>query len=318
MSSSLDIIIVNWNAGQQLRQCLDSIVSIKDDGFKIIRVVVVDNASTDGSVEGLDDQKLPLTIIRNKENYGFAKGCNMGAWGSKADYLLFLNPDIRLYQNSLGKALVFMEQTKSLHIGIVGIQLVGENGGISRSCARFPSLYRFLSKMLGLDRLFPFFFAGHFMTKSDHSTSREVDQVMAAFFLVRRPLFEIMRGFDEQFFVYFEDVDFSLRAKQAGWKTFYLTDVRAYHRGQGISEQVKAKRLFYSLKSRILYGYKHFNWWSATALMLATLVLEPLTRLVLGALRSAPKEMRETIDGYFLLWTSLPRLLKPAYWRNST
>src|SRR4030066_818788 len=128
MAISLDIIIVAWNAGHHARQCLESIVKVKQEGFNINRVVVVDNASSDGSVDGLEDLKLPLIIIRNKINHGFGIACNQGANGSKGNYLLFLNPDTRLYRNSLIKPLNFMEETNSQHIGIVGIQLVDENG----------------------------------------------------------------------------------------------------------------------------------------------------------------------------------------------
>ena len=310
MKNSLDIIIVNWNAGQQLRQCLDSIVSIKQDGFKISRVVVVDNASTDGSVNGLDDLRLPLTIIRNKMNFGFAKGCNMGAWGSRAEYLLFLNPDTFLYETSLSTAIIFMESEDKKNVGIVGIRLVDEHCEFLPSCARYPTPARFFSKMFGLDRLFPSFFPRHFMSEWDHKKSRVVDQVMGAFFLVRRQLFEMLCGFDEQFFVYFEDVDFSLRAKQAGWTSYYLAESKAYHRGQGSSDQVKGTRLFYNLRSRILFGYKHFDGPSAIVLALGTILIEPLNRVVLGAIHLSGREMRETIEGYLLLWSEVPKFLR--------
>jgi len=106
----VDIIIVNWNAGKQLHYCLESIVATQKYGFKIDRVVVVDNASQDGSVEGLDKVELPLTIIRNTQNLGFAAACNQGARESTAEYVLFLNPDTRLYSNSLIKPLAFMQK----------------------------------------------------------------------------------------------------------------------------------------------------------------------------------------------------------------
>jgi len=310
MTPSLDIIIVNWNSGKLLRDCLQSINNSADnDSFTLNRIVVMDNASCDGSAEELDDISLPLTIIRNAENRGFAAACNQGAKDSKSDYLLFLNPDTRLFEDSLIKPLVFMEQPENHKIGIVGIQLIDETGRVARTCARFPTPAMFFSKMFGLDRLSPQYFPSHFMNEWDHGETREVDQVMGAFFMIRRQLFETLSGFDERFFVYFEEVDFSYRANNAGWKDVYLADARAYHKGCGTSEQVKATRRFYSLRSRILYGYKHFNWWSATALMLGTLILEPFARLAFAAFNKSFPQVEDTLRGYAMLWRAMPRLL---------
>ncbi|WP_081328663.1 glycosyltransferase family 2 protein [Neomoorella thermoacetica] len=358
MRASVDIIIVNWNAGQQLRECLESILAVDTRGININNVLVIDNASSDGSFDALEDLILPsrnennrgftfackqgdnnnrvivtdntleeaatkrtkrsedvvlsLTLIRNNINRGFAAACNQGAAESKADYLLFLNPDTRLFENSLTVPVAFMERPENQHIGIVGIQLVDDYGQISRTCARFPQPGHFFSKMLGLDRLFPRVFPSHFMNEWDHSDSRMVDQVMGAFFLVRRHLFEMLNGFDERFFVYFEEVDFSLRARQLGWSSFYLAEAQAYHKGGGTSKQIKAKRLFYSLRSRILYGYKHFSWTAATLLMLGTLVLEPIARVVLGIAHRSGSEIVETFRAYRMLWSSMPEWMKVA------
>lgn len=311
MIPSMDIIIVNWNSGELLRDCLESINNAaKQDTFKLNRVVVVDNASWDGSADKIEDLRLPLSLIRNTKNRGFAAACNQGTKKSKADYLLFLNPDTYLNKEALVKPLMFMENVFHQRIGILGIQLLDNNGGIARTCARFPTPGRFFSKMLGLDRLFPYAIPSHFMSEWDHRESREVDHVMGAFFLVRRFVFEELGGFDEQFFVYLEDLDFSFRARQAGWRSFYLTEVTARHKAGGTSEKVKARRLFYSLQSRIFYGYKHFGWWSATSLMLGTLLIEPLARFTLSAFRRSNGEIHETIKGYSILWTKLPALLK--------
>jgi N-acetylglucosaminyl-diphospho-decaprenol L-rhamnosyltransferase len=307
----MDIIIVNWNSGGLLRDCLRSItIAANQDNFKLNRVVVVDNASCDGSADELEELRIPLFIIRNEVNRGFAAACNQGEKESKADYLLFLNPDTYLNEDSLAKPLIFMEKGFNQHIGIAGIQLIESNGEIARTCARFPTPARFFSKMLGLDRLFPHVFPSYFMSDWDHRESREVDHVMGAFFLIRRLIFEKLGGFDEQFFVYLEDLDFSFRARQVGWRSFYLADAKAHHKGGGTSEKVKALRLFYSLQSRIFYGYKHFGWWSATGLMLGTLVIEPLIRFTFSAARRSRGEIRETIKGYSFLWGNLPLLLK--------
>ena len=309
---NLRVVIVNWNVGQQLCECLESIDSANLGEFNL-NSVVVDNASTDGSAERLDHISLPLKVLHNPENRGFAAACNQGANGSKSDYLLFLNPDTCLFEDSLIKPLAFMERPENQQIGIVSIQLFDESGHVARNCARFPTAGMFFSKMVGLDRLFPALFPSHFMTEWDHGQTSEVDQVMGAFFMIRRQLFETLGGFDERFFVYFEEVDLSRRAHDKGWKTVYLADAQAFHRGGGTSEQVKATRLFYSLRSRIKYGYKHFGWFYATILMAGTLFLEPLSRLVLAISRRSGREAKETIKGYAMLWRAMPQLLKNSW-----
>jgi hypothetical protein len=310
---SLDIIIVNWNSGEQLHDCLTSIADACNDEFILARVCVVDNASEDDSLKNIESYKLPIQIVRNNANRGFAAACNQGAKESQADYLLFLNPDIRLYTDSLTRPLTFMQQPTASDAGIVGIQLIGDNGEIGRTCARFPTPGSFFSKMLGIDRIFPQHFPSHFMLEWDHKESREVDQVMGAFFLVKRLVFESLHGFDERFFVYLEDLDFSVRAHQAGWRSYYSAEVSAYHKGGGTSSQVKSTRLFYFLRSRIIYSYKHFSWGAATGLALGTLLLEPVTRLAWATARRSVKEAVETTKGYLKLWRSTPIILKEAW-----
>jgi GT2 family glycosyltransferase len=135
---------------------------------------------------------------------------------------------------------------------------------------------------------------------------------MGAFFLVRRTLFERLGGFDERFFVYLEDLDFSLRAKRIGFDSFYLADVQVYHKGGGSSERARATSLYYSLTSRILYAHKHFNAWVATLLTLGTLFVEPVSRLLFAIARRSPSQLADTVRAYALLWRALPRGLAVA------
>ncbi len=310
MKPSLKIVIVNWNAGKDLNDCLDSIRSTRRDGFELEQVVLVDNASVDGSVDNLHFPDLPLHLIRNPENRGFAVACNQGARVSASDYVLFLNPDMRLLVDSLQTPIQFMQSPQNAEVGICGIQLLDEESNVSQSSSRFPTTVSFLSQMLGLDRIFPHHFKGHFLGLQDHLRSGEVDQVMGAFFLVRHKSFESLGGFDERFFVYFEDVDFSFRARQKGWRSYYLATTQAYHKGGGCSSRAKATRLYYSLCGRVLYCYKHFGRAAATVVMLSTLLLEPFSRLFLAVVHKSMLEMRETVRAYMMLWRALPSLLR--------
>jgi N-acetylglucosaminyl-diphospho-decaprenol L-rhamnosyltransferase len=304
----VDIVIVNWNSGDQLRECLASIAHIAS-AETLGRVVVVDNASSDNSMDNVEQINLPLSMIRNSENRGFAAACNMGANVGRAEFILFLNPDTQLKPNSLSAPLLFMSDPIRADVGICGIQLFDKHGCLSRTCDRFPSAAIMLSQLLGLNHLLPKWFPGLHMTDWDHSTTQQVEHVIGAFFFVQRMTFEKLDGFDERFFVYFEDLDFSFRAHKAGWRSIYLVDAQAYHRGCGTTDQAKARRLYYSLRSRILYAAKHFSKIGAMTVTAATLLLEPFTRLAWFLLHVSPCEMWETIRGYSCLWANLPRIL---------
>lgn len=291
----IDVVIVNWNSGNQLAACIDSVERNSCD--EVSAVIVVDNGSTDGSLVDEGYSKL-LTIIKSGVNLGFGKACNLGAKGGQSEYILFLNPDACLYEQTLSRAMDFIRSEKS-NLGILGVGLVDEAGVVARSCARFPTPFRLISHAIGLSRFFPL--SGSPMREWDHKETRDVDQVIGAFFLVRRDLFESLNGFDERFFVYFEEVDFARRAKSAGWRSVYLADAQAFHSGGGTSNNVKARRLFYSLRSRLLYSFKHFSLIGAFLVSLATFFLEPLSRSLLNIIRCSWSGLRETWAGYGML-----------------
>ena len=132
----LDVVIVNWNTGSQLRACLAALAASRQDSYRLGRVVVVDNASADQSMDDLACLALPLLTIKNDENVGFGAACNQGAAGSTADYLLFLNPDTRVFE-TLASSVRWMEHSGNDDVGILGVQLLDESGQVSRTCARF-------------------------------------------------------------------------------------------------------------------------------------------------------------------------------------
>jgi len=305
---SIDIIIVNWNSGSLLLSCIQSI--IKYHANLVSSVIIVDNASIDSSLLAIDSLEcLPfsLQVIRNQDNQGFGAACNQGANQSDSDFILFLNPDTRLFERSLSDPLSYIQDPNNQSVGIVGIQLLDEHSIVARSCARFPSPFGFLAHAIGLDKIFPSL--GHFMTEWIHDSTRQVDQVIGAFFFLRRSLFEQLKGFDERFFVYYEEVDFSYRAKKVGWQTIYLADSQAFHSGGGTTNKVKARRLFYVLRSRLLYADKHFSPVGFSLIFLEALLLEPLSRSGLAVARHSWPALKETWQGYVMLWRWLPQWL---------
>lgn len=141
----------------------------------------------------------------------------------------------------------------------------------------------------------------HAMRDWDHAGSRAVDQVIGAFFLIRRAVFDELGGFDERFFVYFEEVDLALRARRAGWRSMFFGDAQAFHKGGGTSDQVKGQRLFFSLRSRLRYGAKHFGPTSHFALVVVTWLVEPVARVLHLSLRCRWKEVADVVRAYRML-----------------
>lgn len=295
--SLVDTVIVNWNSGQQLEQC---IASVRAHGGALVgRCVVVDNGSGDGSTDFLA-QAPDVDLVKTGRNLGFGRACNLGAARGASPFLLFLNPDARLMAGSLEAAHARMQAPGNGPVGIVGVQLIGEDGQVQRTCAHAPTPGRLIAKSFGLTA-FVKRWDVH-MSTWDHADTRKVDHVMGAFFLIRRELFVELGGFDERFFVYLEDLDLSVRAAQAGFSTIYLADAQAFHKGGGVSEQVKAHRLFYSLRSRTQYAFKHFPPLSALCVSGATLLVEPLSRFTLLAATGRWREIGDLLRGYRMLW----------------
>lgn len=298
--TSLDVVIVNWNSGVQLAECLESLAKSELVTCRFGSVIVVDNASTDGSLQGLDRLQLPLVVIRNDRNLGFGAACNLGARQGAGEQLLFLNPDTRLPPNTIEDATRAL--TSRERAGIVGIALHDERGAVQRSCCRLPTPWTFFVKALGLDRLPGRLVRGYAMVEWPHDRTRQVDHVIGAFYLMRAPLFRELGGFDERFFVYLEDLDLSARVKAAGWECWFLSEPTAFHKGGGTSDRIKATRLFYSLRSRLQYAAKHLGVSGAAVVCFATLLVEPFVRLAAATLAARGTQLKDTAEGFALLW----------------
>jgi N-acetylglucosaminyl-diphospho-decaprenol L-rhamnosyltransferase len=292
----LDIVIVNWNTGPHLGDCLRSVAEAASTGYELGQVLVVDNASTDDSLDQISDLPLPLHVLRNKTNRGFAAACNQGASEGNGEFLLFLNPDTRLFRETLDRAAHFMLDPANAEIGICGARMVDEDGIEGFSCWRFPTLWMWVAKMTGLADGFPRWIPRQRLTADDLDGSGIVDQVIGAFFLIRRTLFEALNGFDERFFVYMEDVDLAYRAKQLGYASYFLADADVYHVQRVSSDQVRGKRLFYLLRGRTEYARKHWPVWQAALLAGLILVIEFPVRLLLAIGRGRSQEIKDVSE----------------------
>ena len=295
--STVDIVIVNWNSGAYLAQCVSSLDALEPRDADIRSVVVVDNASTDGS-DRVTAARVPLEIVRNSTNLGFGAACNIGARRGRAEAILFLNPDARVDSTSIARAVAALRERAD--VWVAGARLIGPDGRVQRTCCRAPTARRMIARALGIDRLFPSL--GYVMSDWPHDATRYVDHVIGAFYLIRRDAFERLGGFDERFFVYLEDLDLSTRVRAAGGKCLYVAEATGHHAGGGTTKSIKSTRLFYAVRSRLQYATKHFDLGSAAAIWAISLTIEPLARTIGALVHRSLAEVGEVWSAYARLY----------------
>ena len=295
----IDIIIVNWNTGNYLKECVESL--IKYNTNHIGQIIIVDNNSSDQSVNSLSNNKL-IKIIKEKKNNGFGKACNIGAKYSHEKYLLFLNPDTSVFADTIKNSLEFMEKYQNSKIAISGAQIVNNYGNIVKSCSYFPTASRFFFNSIGLDNLFKN--KGLLMKDFDHKESIYVNQIIGAFFLIRRDVFFKLDGFDERFFLYFEEVDLSLRSYKLGYLSYFNSNIRCFHRGGISSNNDKVNRHLNYLKSKIIYAKKHFSVFNFQLTVFITVFIEFISRFFYSLLKISINGLRILILSYyyFIIW----------------
>jgi len=294
----VDIVIVNWNSNEYLLKCVQSIIRDNNEQY-VNKIIIIDNNSSDYSLS-LIPKHPKIIIIQNKQNQGFSRACNQGFELCKASYTLLLNPDAQLMNNTLQECIYCMEQINAFDV--LGVTLLNDEGKITCSCSRFPSPIRYFYDASGLSKVAPRVFTpALLMTDWDHKTSRYVDQVMGAFMFMQTSIFEKIGFFDEQFFVYYEELDFSRRLFANGGKSYFSSNIKAIHSGGGTTKNVKATRLFLNLQSRLLYAKKHFSGGGYNFVKFCTFFIEPITRNVLLMLRGNFKEVKNVFQAYILL-----------------
>jgi hypothetical protein len=294
----IDIVIVNWNSHDFLRKCVLSISNSKQVDL-VSNMIIIDNNSTDDSLQLLPVND-KLQVLKNTENLGFAKACNQGFKMSQSKYILLLNPDAVLLESTISDSFDYMETHQD--VDVLGCQLLNDSNHITPTCARFPKPINFVYHSLGLSKIWPkIFHPPTLMTDWNHQESRFVDQVMGAYMFMRNTVFEKAGYFDERFFVYFEELDFSLSLKNAGGKSFYHSGIQAIHTGMGTTETVKAFRLFLSLSSRMKYAKKHFSMFGYLTVVFFTFTIEFLMRFLQLALKGNLSETKNLMKGYWML-----------------
>lgn len=247
----VSIIIVNWNTRDLLQSCLESIhKTIHDINYEII---VVDNASRDGSVAMLQEKYSEVRLIQNEDNRGFGAANNQAMRIMIGRYALLLNSDTVLTENAIRELFIFMEAHSEAAMACG--QLLNADGSKQNSVASFPNFLTLLTNTLLLEYLLPNCYPSK---RYNHDQPIEVDSCIGACFLVRRKAIEDVGMLDERYFFFFEETDWAYRMKVAGWKVFHLPTAFIYHfQGQSIGRDIQSRIEFY--RSR----YQFFSKWKS-------------------------------------------------------
>lgn len=254
----LSIIIVNFNVKEFLQNLLSSI--LKSTGRLSTEIIVIDNASDDGSVEIIREKFPSVKLIASEKNLGFGRANNLGLEISKGKFILLINPDTIVQEDTFQKLIAFFEKTPEA--GLAGCKVLNSDGTLQLACRRsFPGPWTSFTKVTGLGKIFPKsrLFARYNMTYLDENQTYEVDAISGAFMMMRREVYEKVGGFDPQFFMYGEDLDLCYRIQKAGYKVYYLHETQIIHyKGESTKRSsLDETRVFY--EAMHLFVKKHFS-----------------------------------------------------------
>lgn len=254
----LSIIILNYNVKDLLINCLESIFKSKSpkDNWQII---VVDNASEDGSVEEVRKRYKDIEILENEKNLGFAAGNNVGVKRAKAPVILFLNPDTVVVDGAIQKSFQFLLSNPD--IGALTCRVELPDGRLDYSCHRgFPTPWNSLAYFTGLSKLFPHspLLSGYTATYLDIRTTHEIDCATGAFLMVRKIAGDQIGWWDEDYFWNGEDIEFCYSLKEKGWKVYFYPEVKIIHYKGSSSKQNRLKTASLGTSAMRIFYKKHY------------------------------------------------------------
>ena len=294
----LSVLIVTWNSAADIEACIDSIHFGSE-----FEVIAVDNASTDATRDKLGRYH-HLQLIANSSNLGYARANNQGINLATGEYVLLLNPDTRIELGALDVLSRYLDEHPD--IGAVAPRLISPDGSTQYSIRSLPTAASLFWELIGLSRLFPKsrIFGRWKMKYFDYEHSAEVDQPMASCLMLRRTALDSLVTspsslapspsslvpcvMDDQFPMFFNDVDLSKRMADAGWKTTYLPDARVVHRHGASTRQVRPKMIRESHRSAFRYLRKHDHsglFWLKSVVLLPLFELTSLLRVIAYRLR---------------------------------
>lgn len=271
----LSVLIVNWNTREHLNSCLGSIK--RNPPSEDFEIIVVDNASSDGSAEMVRKHHPSVKLIALEMNTGYAHGNNVAFSEASGEFLLTLNPDTEMFEDSLQTALDVIRSHEKA--GCLAAKLVYPDGTVQRSVRGFPSIPGIVGDVTGLGSKFPKSSLGSYrLPDFDYETEQVAPQPMGTFLLFRREALaaigDVQKPFDEQFPIFFNEVDLLLRMRNAGWLCLYTPKIKVVHHGGESTKQVRKSMIWESHRSLVRFLKKHSrgNLKRATVVFLSGLI----------------------------------------------
>lgn len=312
----ISVSIVSYNTCDLLRDCLTSLRARAAEGEATLEIIVADNGSTDGSVEMVEREFPEVIVFRTGGNIGYGRANNAAFERSRGGYFFVLNSDTEVEAGALAEMRDFLDENPQA--GCAGAKLILPDGSTQPSVGSDPTLKAVFFEQTYLDRLLPKFklTGGYNLTWWDYSDRREVEQVCGACLFVRRAAWEEIGGFDPAYFMYFEDTDFCVRVRRAGWQIWYLPDARIQHRLGGSSSDD------WRVRARMVSAYNHSRYYFWTreagpgggALLKAMTLLGAALRLLAWSGRALKNprdaEARQQQKLFRLIW-HLTRTMTP-------
>lgn len=278
MSPELSILIVNWNGKALLKSCLDSLV--RESSGLDSEIIVVDNASSDGSPEMVREHFKEVKLICNRENVGFARGNNIGLRECRGEWVCLVNSDVEVRRGGLRCMVSHMREHPE--VGMMGPKVTDPASNHIPNYREFPSLRNFFCRALALDKIFPSsrFFGGYFMDYADGTHMQKVDVITGTFWLLRRKALDEAGWLDEDFFMYGEDLDLCKRFKKSGWEILYFPEAEIMHHDGGSSQNDPIRFFIEQQRSNWLYWRKHHRPISGAGFLLILLLHQMLRSVV--------------------------------------
>jgi GT2 family glycosyltransferase len=281
----LSIIIISWNVRKELLDCIGSIRNNPPSCH--FEIIVVDNASIDDTIEAVKSNFPEVELIINETNRGFAVANNLGIQKTRGQYILFLNPDTIVHPHSLDILINFMDKNKDA--GVCGPKLLNFDGSLQESIREFPTFRAALHRHTAFRYLYIFKWMYKKWAMKEHDDKQmDVDQVMGAALMTRKSIIEQVGPMDEQFFMYYEEVDLCYRIKTAGWHIVYVPESEITHIGGCSSGQIPAEKRIMALTSLLKFFKKHRGAYSTALFVLLfkpALVLRDIIEVSSGMIK---------------------------------
>ena len=255
----VSVVIVSWNTKDLLRECLESVYA--ETRKHSLEVFVVDNNSPDDSAAMVAEEFPQVRLIANEDNRGFAPANNQALELATGKYILLLNPDTVVLDGAIDKMVDYAEEHKEEKIGILTCKLLNGDGSLQKSVNRFYSFWRSFIENRFFEKILERFNAKSdaFLSFWDHSDKREIDWAFGAVMLFSKDMMDEIGMLDDRFYIYAEEMDYFMRAKKAGYHSWFLPDIEITHYGKSSSRQRRAAMFIQNYKSFYLFLEKHYS-----------------------------------------------------------